>query len=79
MASKAQLERQYGITIVKSDLDNEYTIYSADGCKWENGLRTIRAVETECRWWHEELLQIKENAYASREKKETCSCNGNVN
>lgn len=56
--SKKQLEKKYGIKIVK-DID-EYRIYTADGCLWENGLRTLKAVEKECHKWSGEIFEIKE-------------------
>ena len=70
--NRKQLENKYGITIVKDyyynpfklKFDYEYIMYSADNCKWENGLRTIKAVENECRKWEPELLSIKRYAEA---------------
>ena len=37
-----------------------YRFCSADGCPWENGLRTLKAVEQECKEWAKHLLAIKE-------------------
>ena len=59
--SKKQLEKKYGIKIVKDECLNEYKVYTADGCKWTNGLSTIKAVENECNEWSKELLAIKDN------------------
>ena len=66
--SKARLEKRYGIKIVDDSYYNpftgkdvkQYKFYSADGSLWENGLRTIKAVEAECKTWAFSLLQIKE-------------------
>ena len=35
-----------------------YKIYSADGCQWENGLRSLKAVYDECKEWEETLAKI---------------------
>ena len=63
------LEKKYGIRIVSDgNIYNPYTgksierykIFSADGCRWENGL-SYKGVIAECKQWSQELLQIKEN------------------
>lgn len=61
-----QLEGKYGIKIADDSfytmagtLIKAYKIYSADGCLWENGLRSIKAVEQECKQWGQQLLAIK--------------------
>ena len=68
--TKAQLEKKYGIKIaddsfynpIKCKYTKAYSIYSADGCPWENGLRTLKAVETECKYYEKQLLAIKAKA-----------------
>ena len=58
--TKQQLEEKYGVRIEREEYFlNYYKIYSADGCPWEKGLRTIKACEKECKKWGKELLQIK--------------------
>lgn len=65
--SKAQIEKKYGIHIVKDSyfhplegkMKNAYTIYSADGCCWEKGLCSIKEIEEECKRWEDALLHIK--------------------
>lgn len=65
--TKALLEAKYGIRIADDSyyrngkLVKQYKIYSADGCPWENGLATIKAVEQECKQWEKQLLKIKQN------------------
>ena len=62
-----QLEEKYGIRIVddsfwnplKAKFTKAYRIYSADGCPWTNGLRTIAKVEEECKQHEADLLAIK--------------------
>ena len=65
--SRAQLEKKYGIIIVEDgyyDWNGRYirlyNMYSADGCPWEKGLRTVKDIEAECRTWAKTLLDIKE-------------------
>ncbi len=68
--NKAQLEKKYGIKIVDDSFISpmsgryvkQYKMYSADGCPWENGLKTLVSVERECRQWEKELLAIKAKA-----------------
>lgn len=65
--SRAQLEKRYGIKIADDSYYNPFTfkyvraykIYSADGCPWENGLRTLKAVEAECKKYADTLIGIK--------------------
>ena len=57
--SKAALEKRYGVKIVWDHWNDEYVIYSADGCKWENGTPTIKACANECVDWMDALLSIK--------------------
>lgn len=72
--TRAQIEKTYGVKIVddsfysyrKGRYQKAYKIYSADGCKWENGLHTIKAVETECKQWATELKGIKADVEARR-------------
>ena len=67
MMSRMQLEKRYGIRIVDDSYYNPYThrwckqykFYTADGCPWENGLRTLAHVERECKKWEREILAIK--------------------
>lgn len=62
--TKAQLEEKYGVRIEKEEYFlNLYKIYSADGCPWEKGLKTIKDCEKECKRWGKELLAIKEDMY----------------
>lgn len=66
--SRQQLEKRYGIIIRDDSYYNPFTfkwvkaykVFSADGCPWENGLRTIKAVEAECKRYADALLNIKE-------------------
>lgn len=55
--TKKQLEEKYGVRIVKDDY--EYRIYSADGCPWDRGFKTLKSVEEECKEWAKELIAIK--------------------
>lgn len=74
--TRKQIEKRWGVSIVDDsyyDWNCEhvkyYKIYSADGCPWENGLRTLKAVERECREWNDTLLSIKrevERRYGKR-------------
>ena len=65
--TRAQIEKRWGVTIRDDSFWNPisakeikcYRVYSADGCPWENGLRTLKAVERECRIWSDRLLYIK--------------------
>lgn len=59
--TKARLEKKYGVSIEWDHWNEEYVIYSADGCKWENGLHSIKACEKECKEWEAELLAIKQH------------------
>ena len=62
-----QLEKKYGITVaddsyynpIRNKFVKAYKIYSADGCRWECGLKTVKAIEKECNEWAETLLSIK--------------------
>lgn len=66
--TRNQLEKTYGIKITDDSFYNPrngrfvkaYKFCSADGCSWENGLRTIKAIEQECQEWAKHLLSIKE-------------------
>ena len=66
--TRTQIEKKFGVKIREDcnylasggrGICSTYRIYSADGCLWENGLRTIKAVEKECREWEPQLLAIK--------------------
>ena len=58
--TKKQLEKKYGVSIVWDYWNDEYKIYAADGCPWENGLPTIKACEKECKEWANTLIGIKD-------------------
>jgi len=64
--SRAQLEKKYGIKIADDSwvdmsgrIRKAYKIYSADGCPWAKGLKNLKAVENECKYWETALLKIK--------------------
>ena len=65
--SRQQIEKKYGVKIVDDSFYNPfkgrytkaYRMYSADGCPWEKGLRTLKAVQEECEAWSKQLLAIK--------------------
>lgn len=65
--TKRQLEIKYGVSIdwdsywspLRQRFVRAYKVYSADGCPWENGLRTMKDVEAECKKWADALLSIK--------------------
>ena len=66
MSSRAQLEKRYGIKIVDDSYFNylgrwvkAYKYYSADGCPFSNNLKSIKAVEKDCKYWGDRLLHIK--------------------
>lgn len=67
--SKTSLEKTYGIHIActpyysvrKQKFMSEYTVYTADGCKWDN-FRTIKQIAEECRKNKETFLEIKAKA-----------------
>ena len=71
--TRTQLEKKYGITIRDDGFYNPrtgkyvqaYKFCSADGCPWENGLRTIKAIEKECEEWAKHLLDIKARVEAT--------------
>ena len=66
--TKAMLERTYGIQIKDDSFYSHlsgrfvkcYKYYDAEGCEWNNGLRTIKDVENDCRKWRDSLLRIKD-------------------
>lgn len=72
--TKKGLELKYGIKTeddsyyspIKGRYVKQYKMYSADGCLWENGLRTIKAVEAECKDYENTLLGIKERVMNRR-------------
>ena len=65
--TRAQIEKKYGVHITDDSFWNPrtgryvkaYAMYSADGCRWECGMRTIAQVEAECKEWEKALLDIK--------------------
>jgi hypothetical protein len=69
MISKPYLENTYGIHIArtcyysvrKGRVVNEYTVYTADGCKWDN-FSTIKDIAEECRKYKETFLNLKAKA-----------------
>jgi hypothetical protein len=68
------LNKKYGVKIVSDSyynslLDRSVTLYniiSADGCSWEKGLTTKRAVKAECERWAANLTMIKEAVRAEK-------------
>ena len=58
---KRRLEKKYGVHIVWDYWTNEYKLYSADGCLWENGLKNLKSVEHECEEWAMQLCAIRDN------------------
>ena len=58
MLSMKQIEKKYHVRLTKDVLDGEYRIYSADGCPWENGMYTLKAVIKECETWRTQLKEI---------------------
>lgn len=65
MTSK-QLIDKYGIDIVENgyydwrgNYIRLYDMYSADGCCWDKGFSTIKAISDECIRYQKELLSIK--------------------
>ena len=75
MASLVQFEKKYGIFIEDDSYWNplwnrfvkQYKIYTADGCKWENGL-SYKSLLKEIRENKEFFLKIK----AQKEKNVSC-------
>ena len=69
-----KLQKKYGIAICDDSYVNPltgkyvkaYKIFSADGCLWEKGLRSLKAIEAECEEWKEALLKIKLQAKVNR-------------
>ena len=74
--TRLQIEKKYGVTIADDSYYNPYThkwvrqykLYSADGCPWENGLRTLADVLRECQQWQLELLSVKQTVEYMRER-----------
>lgn len=70
--TKKQLEEKYGVRIERDDIwlneYYEYRIYSADGCPWDKGFRTLKAVEEECKTWAKELINIKNDVEERRKR-----------
>ena len=66
--TKQQIEKMFNVRIVDDSYFNSvsckyvkaYKIYSADGCCWEKGLRTLKAVKAECEQWQTALSNIAE-------------------
>ena len=68
--TKKQIEKRWGVKIVEDDSwgGKGYKMYSADGCPWENGIRTIAGCEKECREWDAQLTAIKKHMEEVRKK-----------
>lgn len=74
--TKAQLERYYGIKIkddsywhpLQNRVVRQYKYYCADGNRWSNGLKTLKAVEADCREWKDALLKIKASVERDRDE-----------
>jgi hypothetical protein len=70
--TKAQIEKRWGVKIVEDGYtyrgDKVYRMYSADGCPWEKGIRTIAGCERECREWDAQLTAIKKQVEEVRRK-----------
>lgn len=72
--TKQKLELKYGIRIEDDSYYNpergkyvkQYKIYTADGCPWDNGFRSLEAVEAECVIWAKQILGIKERVMGRR-------------
>lgn len=71
--TKQQLENKYKIAIVENGYYRStggytklYDVYTADGCRWGAGFRTIKSVETECKKWEKAILTIAENVSKRR-------------
>ena len=70
--TKVQIEKKFGVHVVDDSYYSTmlgktvkmYKIYSADGCPWENGLRTLKDVEHECVMWESALKAIAKIAVA---------------
>ena len=61
---KDELESKYDVKIVvdhRVGRSNFYNMYSADGSNWKNNLRSMIAVEAECKKHSDDLLKIKES------------------
>lgn len=64
-----KMQKKYGITIVDDSFYNpltdkfckRYKIYTADHCKWENGL-TFRGLQKECREYGDVFIEIARKA-----------------
>ena len=69
MISKHSLEKTYGIhisctpyySVLKEKFMSEYTIYTADGCRW-GGFSTMKEVVEECRRYSKTFLELKKKA-----------------
>ena len=74
--TKAQIEKTYGVKIRDDSFYNprtgksvkQYRIYSADGCQWENGLKSMEDVERECKEWASELKEIAGKSMSENKK-----------
>lgn len=66
MASQVQIKKVYGVTITENGYYDAkgryvklYDMYSADGCCWDKGKRSIKEVYEECLYWSAQLRRIK--------------------
>ena len=57
--SRKRLKEIYGVDIVYDHWLEEYKMYTADGCKWCNGLRTVKEAEEECKLFADTFKGIK--------------------
>ena len=73
MTGFKMIEKTYGVKIVDDSFYNPkngrfvrcYAMYSADGCRWENGL-SREGVHREIERWGKDLLEIKKNVENKR-------------
>lgn len=76
MMSSGQLEKKYDIFIADDSYYNPlthrfvkaYKYYSADGCLFSKGLRTMKAVAEDCQYWSKRLLAIKKTVKEWKEE-----------
>ena len=79
MASLVQFEKKYGIYIeddsyyhiLRDEYLKLYKIYTADGCKWENGM-TYKGLLKEIRENKETFLEIKRITEQRKAKNVSC-------
>lgn len=66
--TRTQIEKKFKVRIADDSyfapngrFVKMYKIYSADGCRWETGMKTLKAVYDECMEWKDALLKIAAN------------------